>query len=302
VYQKVVVNAAGVFSDGVAAMAGDQFFSIHPRKGTNSIIDKHVSPSLVRTIVSKMGDFSKSTHSKGGGLITTSHGNLLVGPDAVETYAREDYATSKESVRATFEKFRQTSPALSQGQIIAYFSGVRAPTYEEDFVVSKGYNTVNIVHAAGIQSPGLSAAPAIAVDAARFAAEILADVFKARPGVNGAFNPLRRPIPHVAAMEDAARHELIKANPDYGIILCRCEEVSKGEVLDALRRPVPCDTLNGVKRRVRPGSGRCQGGFCGPLVLGLIAAEKRIPLEEVTKNGAGRVLCAPVKSFYGVRA
>jgi glycerol-3-phosphate dehydrogenase len=300
VYPKVVVNAAGVFSDELAAMAGDQFFSIHPRRGTNSIIDKKISPSLVRTIASKMGDFSKSAHSKGGGLITTSHGNLLVGPDAVETYERENYATSRESVRATFEKFKQTSPALNQGQIIAYFSGVRAPTYEEDFVVSKGHNTVNIVHAAGIQSPGLSAAPAIAVDAARFAAEILEDVFKARPAVNEAFNPLRKPIPHVAAMEEGARHELIRSNPDYGIIICRCEEVSKGEILDALRRPIPCDTLNGIKRRVRPGSGRCQGGFCGPLVLSLIAMEKNIPLEEVTKNGQGRVLCGKTKSFYGV--
>jgi glycerol-3-phosphate dehydrogenase len=298
VYPKVIVNAAGVFSDDVAAMAGDQFFSIHPRRGTNSILDKKISPSLVRTSASKLGDIAKSAHSKGGGLITTAHSNLLVGPDAVETYKREDYATAKESVDATFAKFRGTAPALNQGQIITYFTGVRAPTYEEDFVVSKGHNTVNIVHAAGIQSPGLTAAPAIAVDVARFAVEILGDIDNVRPATNEAFNPLREPIPHVAAMDENARHELIKKNPDYGVILCRCEEVSKGEILDALRRPIPCDTVDGVKRRVRPGMGRCQGGFCGPLVLSLIAAEKNIPLEDVTKNGRGGILCGQIKSFY----
>jgi glycerol-3-phosphate dehydrogenase len=301
VYSKVVVNAAGVFSDDVAAMAGDQFFSIHPRRGTNSILDKKISSSLVRTIASKIGDFSisakSSAKSKGGGLITTAHGNLLVGPDAVETSERENYATAKESVRATFAKFKNTAPALNEGQIITYFTGVRSPTYEEDFVVSKGHNTVNIVHAAGIQSPGLTAAPAIAADAARFTVEILGDAFSAPPEINGAFNPKREPIPHMAALDDQTRHELIKRNPDYGVILCRCEEVSKGEVLDALRRPIPCDTVDGVKRRLRPGMGRCQGGFCGPLVLKLIAREKNIPLEAVSKNGRGGILCGETKPY-----
>lgn len=298
VYPKVLVNAAGVFSDDVAAMAGDQFFSIHPRRGTNSILDKKISPLLVRTIASKMGDVETSAHSKGGGLITTVHGNLLVGPDAVETYERENYATARESICATFAKFKQTAPALDQGQIITYFTGVRAPTYEEDFVVCKGQRAENIVHAAGIQSPGLTAAPAIAVDVARFAVEILGDAFGAHPAMNERFNPVREPIPHAAAMDETARHELIRRNPDYGIIVCRCEEVSKGEILDALRRPVPCDTLDGVKRRVRPGMGRCQGGFCGPLTLQLIAAEKNIPLELVTKNGRGSVLCGETKALY----
>jgi glycerol-3-phosphate dehydrogenase len=297
-FPKVVVNAAGVFSDEVAAMANDQFFSIHPRRGTNSILDKKFSPLLVRTIASKMGDVSKTTHSKGGAIVTTAHGNLLIGPDAVETYERENFATTQESVRATFEKFKHPSPILHQGQIIAYFTGVRAPTYEEDFVISKGRRTANIVHAAGIQSPGLTAAPAIAQDIARFTTEILKDTFGAAPEQNAAFDPVRKPIPHVAAMNDAERDELIKQNPDYGVIFCRCEEVSKGEILDALRRPIPCDTLDGIKRRVRPGSGRCQGSFCGPLLLSLIAAEKNMPLEDVTKNGRGSVLCEQTKSSY----
>lgn len=296
-YPKVVINAAGVFSDDIAAMAGDQFFSIHPRRGTNSILDKKISPFLVRTIASKMGDASKAAHTKGGGMVTTAHGNLLVGPDAVETFEKENFATVRASVEATVAKFKKTSPALNGGQIIAYFTGVRAPTYEEDFVVRKGHNTENIVHAAGIQSPGLTAAPAIAVDAARYAAEILEDKFGVPRQLNAEFNPERKPIPRPAEMNGAERDALIRENPDYGVILCRCEEVSRGEILDALRRPVPCDTLDGVKRRVRPGSGRCQGGFCGPQVLELIAEEKKLSFEDITKNGRAPVLRGRTKAY-----
>jgi glycerol-3-phosphate dehydrogenase len=299
VYPGVVVNAAGVFADTVAAMAGDQFYSIHPRRGTNSILDKKYTGVVARTIVSKMGTSSKKSHTKGGGIIRTAHGNLLIGPDAAETWERENFATDRSSVEAVFKKFEDLSPVLNQGQIIAYFTGIRAPTYEEDFVVCKGRKTENLVHAAGIQSPGLTAAPAIGVDAARFAVELLGGTMRGMgPGlpINENFDPVRRPIPHTAAMDEDARRALIAQNPDYGIILCRCEEVSKGEILDSLRRPVPCDTLDGVRRRVRPGGGRCQGGFCGPLVLRLIADEKGIPPEAVTKNGPGSyVLCGPNK-------
>ncbi|MDR0388381.1 MAG: NAD(P)/FAD-dependent oxidoreductase [Treponema sp.] len=306
VYPSVTVNAAGVFADEVAAMAGDRFYSIHPRRGINSILDKKMTGVLLNTIASRINLFSKTGaasggakktgHSKGGGMIRTAHGNILVGPDAEEVFDREDYATNRESVNRVFAKFRETVPALSLTQIITSFAGIRAPTYEEDFVVCKGRRTANLVHAAGIQSPGLTAAPAIAVDAARFAAEILEAGGK-RPAVRPDFNPIRKPIPHAAALSDAEREALIRANPDYGVILCRCEEVSRGEILDALRRPVPCDTLDGVRRRVRPGSGRCQGAFCGPLILELIAGEKSLPFEKVLKNGpGGTVLCGPVKA------
>jgi glycerol-3-phosphate dehydrogenase len=121
---------------------------------------------------------------------------------------------------------------------------------------------------------------------------------KVRP--NAQFNPVRKRIPHIAAMNDEERAAMIRQNSDYGIILCRCEEVSKGEIIDSLRRPVPCDTVDGVKRRVRPGMGRCQGGFCGPLVLQIIAEEKGIPLEAVSKNGRqGNILCGAAKGSVG---
>jgi glycerol-3-phosphate dehydrogenase len=310
VYPKVTVNAAGVFSDMIAAMAGDQFYSIHPRRGINSILDKKMTGLLLNTIASRINLFSKpgaasggikkTGHSKGGGMIRTAHGNILVGPDAVEVYDREDYATNRESVDRVFAKFRETVPALSQAHIINSFAGIRAPTYEEDFVVCKGQRTANLVHAAGIQSPGLTAAPAIALDAARFAVEVLT-AHGEQPALRQNFDPIRKPIPHVAALSDQEREALIRTRADYGVILCRCEEVSRGEILDALRRPVPCDTPDGVRRRVRPGGGRCQGAFCGPLILELIAKEKGLSFEQVMKNGpGGNILCGPTKEArYG---
>lgn len=285
VYPKVVINAAGVFSDEIAKMAKDEFFSIHPRKGTNSILDKK-SAFQIKTIASTIGTAStKTTHSKGGGMVSTVDGNLLVGPDAIETYEKENFASSAESIKATFEKQKLTSPLLSSGDIITYFTGVRAATYEEDFVIGVGRNTHNIVHAAGIQSPGLTAAPAIAVDVAKMAQELLQKDREIT--LNTSFDPTRKAILQTAKMSYSDRDALIKKNPDYGMIVCRCEEVSRGEILDSLRRSVPCDTIDGVKKRVRPAMGRCKGGFCGPLVASVIAQEKGVPLNRVLKSGEG---------------
>ena len=292
---KVVVNAAGVFSEEIADMAGDRFFSIHPRKGTNIILDKKFSGAIVNTAISLMDPgYEKATRSKGGGIMRTVDGNTLVGPDAVETIEKEDYSTNKQSVEFTLKRQGRTAPALAERQIITYFSGIRAPTYEEDFVVCKGKFVKNIVHAAGIQSPGLTSAPAIGVDVARMAADLLGG--EGAVADNTDFDPFRKIAPRASKLDDAARADLIARDPDFGVIVCRCEEVSKGEILDALRRNIPCDTIDGVKRRVRPGMGRCQGGFCGPLVLDIIAKEKGITHERVRKSGDGsEVLAGPTK-------
>jgi glycerol-3-phosphate dehydrogenase len=290
---RLVINAAGVFSDEVAAMAGDQFFSIHPRRGTNLILDKKYSPQLLRTVAVKFSFLStllkakQQGHTKGGGLVSTVDGNVLAGPDAAETPERENYATQRPSVTTQIAKFRATSPALNASRLITYFTGVRAPNYEEDFIVRRGRRTRNLIHAAAIQSPGLTAAPAIACDIALMAVEAL-EAAGISVEKNITYNPVRRCAgPRPARMNDADRATLIAARPDYGVILCRCEEVSRGEILDALRRPVPCDSVDGIKRRVRPGMGRCQGAFCGPLVLRLIAEEKGRSPQSVTKSGAG---------------
>jgi len=281
IYPKLVINAAGVFAEEIARLARDRFFSIHPRRGTNMIFDKKAA-FRVRTIaspfdISERRTSAKKEHSKGGGIIRTVDDNLLVGPNAIETYEKENFSTQRESIEAVLTKQRKTAPDLSERDIITYFTGIRAATYEEDFIVSFGKYTKNIIHAAGIQSPGLTAAPAIAVDVSKMAADYLG------AAVNENFSPQRTAIVRAAVLPDEERDALIKKEPDYGVIVCRCEEVSQGEVLAALRRSVPCDTVDGIKRRVRPGMGRCQGGFCGPHIAELIAAEKKIPVCEVKK-------------------
>ena len=281
IYPKIVVNAAGVFAEDIAQMAGDRFFSIHPRKGTNAILDKKARRHI-KTIYTLMGTQSKSGHTKGGGIVGTVDGNVLVGPDAAETIEKEDFATHKESIESTFEKHSHAGQWLTTGDIITYFTGIRAATYEEDFIIEKGRLTDNIVHAAGIQSPGLTAAPAIGLQVESLVTELLGEKNK-----NPKFNPIRKAIIRPKELTDEERANLIKENPDYGQIVCRCEEVSKGEVLDAMRRSLPCDTVDGIKRRVRPGMGRCQGSFCGQQVIRLIAEEKQIPLMQVRKGYPG---------------
>jgi glycerol-3-phosphate dehydrogenase len=285
VYPKVVVNAAGVFTEEIARMAQDRFFSIHPRKGTNTILD-HKAAERMSAVVSSIGTAStKKKHTKGGGLIKTIDDNTLVGPDAVETFLKEDYTTNAQNIADVFEKQSRTDPALHMRDAITYFSGIRAATYEEDFIVRKGKWTKNIVHAAGIQSPGTTAAPAIAIDISRMAAELLNETRPVKP--NEAFNPVRKGVIRANELSSEERDVLIRENPDYGEIVCRCEQISRGEIKAALHRSVPCDTLDGIKRRVRPGMGRCQGGFCGPLVLQIIASELNKPLEQVEKNAPG---------------
>lgn len=287
IYPRLVINAAGVFAEEIAQMAGDRFYSIHPRKGTNSILDKKAG-GLVKGIASVKMLKQKPAHTKGGGIVHTVHDNILVGPDAVETFEKENFATEPSSIEAVFAKQRQTAPDLSERDIITYFTGVRPATFEEDFIIEKGRRTKNLIHCAGIQSPGLTTAPVVALDIEKMAVEMLQKVKKVEK--NRDFNPVRKAIPALRDMPDEKRDNLIKKNPDYGVIVCRCEEISKGEILDALHSPICVPTVDGIKKRLRPGMGRCQGGFCMPLVMKIISEEKHVPMEEVRKTGEASVI------------
>lgn len=288
VYPRLVINAAGVFAEDVAAMAGDRFYSIHPRKGTNSILDKKAG-SLVKGISSIKKLTNNAAHTKGGGILHTVHHNLLVGPNAIETWEKENFATEQSSIDAVFEKQKLTAAGLSKSDIITYFTGVRPATFEEDFIIEKGRRTKNLIHCAGIQSPGLTTAPAVAVDVAQMAVRELKR-YKKEVAVNRSFQAKRKGIPQVHNLSEEERDRLIRENPDYGVIICRCEEISKGEILDALKSPVPVATVDGVKKRVRPGMGRCQGGFCMPLVTGIISEYLGVPVEQVRKSGEDSVI------------
>ncbi|MFA7156955.1 MAG: FAD-dependent oxidoreductase [Bacilli bacterium] len=293
IYPKVLINAAGVFSDKIAKMANDQFFTIHPRKGTNAILDKKAKRYLSNSSIAVLGSSAnhKTSHSKGGGVVPTIDYNPLVGPTAHETPFREDFTTDIQAINEVMSKHVSSMPKLSKNDIITYFSGIRAATYEEDFIVQKGKWTKNIVHAAGIQSPGITAAPAIAEDIVKFTQEVLNTKFTKNPKFSykrGIKNPLRE-------LDNETRNKYILENPDYGQIICRCEEISKGEVIDALNRPIPVNTISGIKRRVRAGMGRCQGSFCEPQVLKIISENKGISLENVKKKGNGKVLVGDIK-------
>lgn len=284
IYPKVVVNAAGVFSEDVAAMAKDRFFSIHPRRGTNSITDTKTAKYVNGVTSVKLFKTKGPKNTKGGGIIHTIHDNLLVGPDAVETFEKENFATHQESLDVVFKKQEHAVSKVKQNDIITYFTGVRAPSFEEDFILERGRKTKNIVHLAAIQSPGLTAAPAFSIDMAELTVDILKEEMEVSE--NKSFNPVRKPIPVLKEMDNEERDGYIKANPDYGIIVCRCEEISKGEIIDCLKSPLTVPTVDGIKKRVRPGMGRCQGGFCMPQVIKIISEYMEIPEEEVLKGNS----------------
>ena len=304
---KLVVNAAGVFSDKIAEMADDRTFTIHPRKGTYMVIDRKkgdmsrtslgkapftVSPyqdaeiggSLIRfinMIVKNLG-----SHSKGTGVIHTADNNILLGPEALETPDRESTESIRETVDTLYEIQHEVVPEINKSDIITYFSGVRAASYEEDFVVRQGIRTKNIFEMGGIQSPGITAGPAIGIDIAKWAVEYLRETGETVE-VNENFNPIHKFPPAIRKMSDEERDAYIKKNPDYGEIICRCEEISRGEIIDALSSSIPVYNLDAVKRRVRPGMGRCQGGFCSPQVVKIISEISGKPVSEINKAAEG---------------
>lgn len=305
IYPKVVINAAGVFADKIAKMANDQTFTIHPRKGSYMVIDKKkgdisktslgkapytISPyqdseigksltKAIKTILSNL-----HSHSKGIGVIHTIDNNILLGPEALETPDRESTQTDKETIDKLFSIQHEVVPSINKSDIITYFSGVRSATYEEDFVVRQGIKTKNIFEMAGIQSPGITAAPAIAIDIAKWTIKYLNESIKVEE--NKDFNPIHKFPPVIRELDDDTRDKLIKENPDYGEIVCRCEEVSKGEIIDCLKSSLPVYNLDAVKRRVRPGMGRCQGGFCSPTVMKIISEVSNKDIKDITKKSS----------------
>ncbi|MDR1805311.1 MAG: NAD(P)/FAD-dependent oxidoreductase [Clostridium sp.] len=279
---KLVVNAAGCFCDTVADMAGDRFFSIHPRKGECCILDKDAGPLSQRSM-GLIGLAAAFSTSKGGGIMRTIDGNVLVGPDAYEQPLREDFSTHKSNIDAVMNKHLPLIKGFNRGQVITYFAGIRAASYEEEFIIEGSERVKNLVHAAGIQSPGLASAPAIAEEICKLVLGRLGGKILPNPR----FNPVRNAAPVMAKLSLEEKQRVIEQNPEYGVVVCRCEGISKGEIRAAVRAPLPATSIDAIKRRVRPGMGRCQGGFCSPLVAELLGEEG---IANVTKKGAGSEL------------
>ncbi len=273
---RYIVNAAGIYSDVIMGMVGEREFKIKPRKGQYFVLDKSQGPLANHVIFQCPSELGK------GILVTPSvHGNLIVGPDAEDNVERDDKATSKEQMEFIKDAAERSIKGINYRESIRNFAGLRAQSDRSDFVIEESKSVKGFVNLAGIKSPGLTSAPAIAEDAVEILKNIGLVMEKSED-----FNPIRRQT-HFMALSPAEKTAKIKEDPKFGRVICRCENITEGEIVEAIKRPVGALSVDGVKRRVRPGMGRCQGGFCGPRVLEIISRELNIPLEEVMQDTNG---------------
>ena len=271
---KYVVNAAGVYADVINNMISPDKMHITARKGDYELLDKTCGYMASHTL------FQMPTKMGKGVLVTpTCHGNILVGPTATDVTDKDDVATTPEELASAFDRALITMPSLNRRNIITQFSGLRAHLDTDDFVIGESAAVKGLYNVAGIESPGLSSAPAIAVHVAE---EIAQKLFL---GKNANFVAERKGIPHFATLSDEERQKLVAENPLYGRIVCRCETVTEGEIVEAIRRKPGAVDMDGVKRRTRQGMGRCQAGFCTPRVMEILSRELGVPMTEVTKRG-----------------
>ena len=278
---RVVISAAGVHGDALHNQLCEEKLTIVPRRGEYCLLDRTCG-QLVRHTIFQL----PSAMGKGVLVTPTVHGNLLVGPTAVDQPDKDRTATTAEGLRAVAETAAKSVKSLPMRDVITSFAGLRAHLSgpEDDFIV--GESADGFFEAVGIESPGLSSAPAIG----RYLAELAAEKLHAAEKED--FIAQRRDIPHPREMDFAARQALIARDPAYGQVICRCEGVTEGEIRDAIRRTPGARSLDGVKRRVRAGMGRCQGGFCGPKVMELLSRELHVPITELTKGGGESRLLA----------
>ncbi len=277
---RVVVNCAGYGAQAVARLFGDDCFSIGARKGEYMILDRSAGGFFRHTV------FSVPTAAGKGVLVSpTVDGNVIVGPTSV---GEAEYDTS---IRRTgFDEIRQRASCLMKeipfGQTITSFAGVRAYSDRHDFILEWSGRADALYHAAGIESPGLTSAPAIGRYVARQVAARL------NAGENEKFSPFRKPFRWFRSLSAEEKNSVIAQNPAFGRIVCRCEEVTLGEILEAVHQNPPARTLDGVKLRTRAGMGRCQSGFCQPSVFRSLMREHGLRADQVTKNGGSSFVIA----------
>ena len=273
---KVIVNAAGVYADVFHNMVSEKKIHITARKGEYFLLDKTAGGHVSHTVFTLPGKFGK------GVLVTpTVHGNLLVGPTAMDIEEKEGTDTTAQGMEEIRKKAQRSVKEIPFRQVITGFAGLRAHEEGHEFIIKEVEDAPGFIDCAGIESPGLTSAPAIGRMAAELAKKILD--LKENPAFCGA----RKGILNPAELPAKERNELIRKNPAYGRIVCRCEMISEGEILDAIHRPLGATTMDGIKRRTRAGMGRCQAGFCTPKTMEILERELKIRQEEITKNGAG---------------
>jgi glycerol-3-phosphate dehydrogenase len=272
---RYVINAAGLYSDKIAVMAGIEVPRILPWKGEEYLLDRHAQ-WLTKRVIFPL----PRKETKGVLVIPTVDGNTMIGPTAEAVPDCEEHSTSRSGKLAVLASVRNLIPALKEDQIIASFAGVRPTTKDGDFHIREDQE--GFINLVGIQSPGLTAAPAMAEEVVKMLSR-KADLMPRKGYV-----ARRTAIPRFRLMSNKERNDLIKRNPDFGEIVCRCELVTKAEVKEAIRRGAR--TLDGIKFRTRTQMGRCHGSFCTMKIMSIMAEELHLPYEAITKRGKGTEL------------
>ncbi len=286
---RTVINAAGVYADVLHNMVSTHKLHITPRRGDYYLLDKTTGGYAHHTLFQLPGKYGK------GVLVApTVHGNTIVGPTAIDIDDRDGVNTTAEGLEQVMRKAANIVKDAPLRRVITSFAGLRAHEDGHEFVIGEAEGAPGFFDCAGIESPGLSSSPAIG----RMVAEMVRDKLLLRR--KASYKATRRGIVNPAELPFEERRALIEENPAYGRIICRCEGISEGEILDAIHRPLGARSLDGVKRRVRAGMGRCQGGFCAPRVMEILAQELDLPMEEITKSGGGsRLIVGENKEGFG---
>lgn len=281
-HTKYLVNAAGIYADRIHAMAAPADFSILPAKGEYYLLDKNQGGLVGRVV------FQCPTRAGKGVLVSpTVHGNLIVGPDRTDGCGREDLATDGKSLEEIRRISEKTCQKIDFRQSIRNFAGLRAISGQEDFIIREIPGLHGFIELAGIQSPGLTSAPSIALEALELLQKAGLGLIEKKE-----FKNTRKAV-RMKELTPDEQEQKIKENPLYGRVICRCETVTEGEIVDALKSPIIPPSIDAVKRRTNAGMGRCQGGFCSPRVLEIIAREKGIDPSEVIQDKEGSKILLP---------
>lgn len=280
---KYVVNAAGVYADVFHNMVSGKKLHITPRRGDYCLLDRATGDFVTHTIFQLPGRFGK------GVLVTpTVHGNTLVGPTAVDIENKEGVNTTQEGIDELLQKAGTTVKGLPIRQVITSFAGLRAHEDGHEFCIGEAEDAKGFIDCAGIESPGLTSAPAIG----RMVADIVRNLSGAEEKEH--FIATRKGILDPKTLSKEAHAALLREKPEYGNIICRCEMITEGEIMDAINRPLGAKSLDGVKRRTRAGMGRCQSGFCSPRTIEILARERGVDMSEITKSGGNSKLIVGV--------
>ena len=271
---KYVINAAGVYADVFHNMVSELKIHIMPRRGDYCLLDKTAGDLVRHTI------FQLPTEKGKGVLVTpTIHGNLLLGPTAIDIEDKEATATTAKGLQEVLEKCTKSVKNIPFKQVITSFAGLRAHEEHGEFIIGEVEDAKGFIDVAGIESPGLTSAPAIGI----YVRDILAEKMELKE--KEIFVEERKGIVRFLDLPKEEQNRLLQKNQAYGQIVCICEQITEGEILDAIHRPLGATTLDGVKRRTRAGMGRCQAGFCTPKVMEILARELHLELKDIRKNG-----------------